>query len=118
MGRDCRPVISQFTAGAPALIDSLGKNKRYINQAYINQPGGGHWISNAGVLATPSINQIMHRGHPAMTPRTNALYAGDERHFNNSGVDRNLNHPSNVEEEENPISMAEKFSSVPVYQLA
>ena len=57
-------------------------------------------MSNAGVLATPAIGQIIHRGMPAMTPRTKTLYAADERQYNTEGG----------QSEENPTSMAQSYS--------
>ena len=113
-GRAYKPVISQFTKLTP-LIDSLGKNKRFSQQSYVNQPGGGHWINGAGVLATPAIGYLEQKRVPAnylaqMTPRSNALYATKER---------NLNVRSDAPlVQENPISMAKNYSQVPVYKLA
>ena len=72
-GRIYKPVINHFTKLTP-LIDSLSKSKRYSTTTYMNQSG------QAGVLATPLIpahsNQLQF-----MTPRTNQLYAANERNF-------------------------------------
>ena len=107
-GRHFRPVINQFTKLTP-LIDSLGKNKRFSTTTYMNQPGGNHLVNNAGVLATPGIGSAA-RGAPFMTPRTNALYATNERHY-----DANGDAPVNTQ---NLAEMAKSYSSIPVHRIA
>lgn len=79
--RQFKPVIHHFTKMTP-LIDSLGKNKRFNNVAYMHRPGGSQLVNTAGVLATPVIGVPQGSGAhglPFMTPRTSALYASNER---------------------------------------
>ena len=82
-GKMFKPVINHFTKMTP-LIDSLKQDRKFSTTAYMNQPGGGRLVNTAGVLATPGIGSTGQRGLPLLTPRTNALYASNERTYDNS----------------------------------
>ena len=73
----------------------------------MNHPAGSRLVNNAGVLATPGIGATGQRGLPFMTPRTNALYASNERHFDTQGVPI-----------QNADQMASRYANVPVHKLA
>ena len=65
--------------------------------------------TGAGVLATPATIGKGQRNLPMMTPRTNALYAANERQFNTNEVQFNT---------KNPAEMAKTYANVPVHRMA